>query len=77
MEQLSTKVHAKDLSNYEDREVEKYEQVPIEVMLADDQLVRPAMVSNPADEAASKKRVEKRKMLEKQLSENTVKMNKI
>ena len=77
LKQLSTKVRAKDLSNYEGREVEKYEQVPIEVMLADDQLVRPAMVSNPADETASKKRVEKREMLEKQLSENTVKMNKI
>ena len=46
-------------------------------MLADDQLGRPTMVSNPADEITSKKRVEKRKMLEKHLSENTVKMNKI
>ena len=35
------------------------------------------MVSNPAEEIASKKRVEKRKMLKKQLSKNTVKMSKI
>ena len=77
MKQLSTKALAKDPSNYEGCKVEKHEQVPIEVMLADDQLGRPTMVSNPADEITSKKRVEKRKMLEKHLSENTVKMNKI
>ena len=61
-------------SNYEGREVEKHEQVPIEVILADDQLVRPTIVSNPADEIVLKKRVEK-KMSEKQLSENKNEQN--
>ena len=34
-------------------------------MLADDQLVRPTMVSNPADEIASKKLVKKKKNVRK------------
>ena len=40
---------------------------------------RPTMVSvnNAVDENANKKRVEKRKMLEKQLSENTLRMKQI
>ena len=64
---------AKDPANYEDQQVEKYEQVPINIMLT-----RPTMVSPKAtDHIASKKQAEKRKMLEKQLSENTLKMNKI
>ena len=64
---------AKDPSNYESREVEKHEPAPTEVTLADDQLTRPTMV----DETVAKQRVEKRKMFEKKLSENTAKMNKI
>ena len=34
-------------------------------------------INNTTDETVVKKRAEKRKMLEKQLSKNTVKMNKI
>ena len=64
---------AKDPANYEDRQVEKYEQIPVDIMLK-----RPTMVSpNAADQIALKKQVEKRKMSENQLSENTMKMNKI
>ena len=48
--------------------MEKYEQVPINIMLT-----RPTM----SDQIASKKQAEKRKMFEKQLRENTIKMNKI
>ena len=41
-------------------------------------LTRPTMVfPKVTDQIASKKQAEKRKMLEKQLSENTIKMNKI
>ena len=64
---------AKDPANYDDRQVEKYEQVPIDIILT-----RPTMVfPKAADQIASEKQVEKRKMLEKQLIENTIKMNKI
>ena len=47
--------------NYEDQPVEKYKQIPIDIMLT-----RPTMVSSKAtDQIASKKQVEKRKILEK------------
>ena len=68
LKQLSAKTLAKDPSNYKGREVEKHEQVP-----TDEHLIRPAMVND----VTSKIRVEKRKMLEKRLIENTAKMNKI
>ena len=70
---------AKDPSNYQDRAVQKNEQMPIDIKISDSELVRPMMVSvnNTTDETVVKKRAEKRKMLEKQLSKNTVKMNKI
>ena len=53
--------------------------MPIDIKISDSELVRPMMVSvnNTTDETVVKKRAEKRKMLEKQLSKNTVKMNKI
>ena len=54
------KTLAKDPSNYEGHEVEKNEQVPIEISSYDDQIARPTMVRN-----TSKQRVEKRKILEK------------
>ena len=64
---------AKDPANYEDRQVEKYEQIPIDIMLT-----RPTMVSPKAtDQIASRKQAEKRAILEKQFSENTIKMKKI
>ena len=75
-EALST---AKDPNNYTDRETQKNEQVPIDVEMNDNELSQPTMVSvnTATDEFFSKKRAEKRKILEKQLSENTVKMNKL
>ena len=70
---------AKDPHNYKDRETQKKEQVPIDVEMNDNELSQPTMVSvnTATDEFFSKKRAEKRKILEKQLSENTVKMNKL
>ena len=53
--------------------------MPVDVEMNDNERSQPAMVSvNTAiDEFFSKKRAEKRKILEKQLSKNTVKMNKL
>ena len=68
---------AKHPANYEGHQFEKHEDVPIDIMLQD-QLTRPTMVpSNAKDQIALRKQAEKRKMLEKQLSVNTIKMNKI
>ena len=68
---------AKHPTNYEGRQFEKHEHIPIDIMLQD-QLTRPTMVpSNAKDQIALRKQAEKRKMLEKQLSVNTIKMNKI
>ena len=81
--QITTEVlsTAKDPSNYHGREVLKNEQVPIDFETTDDELVRPTMfsISNTVDENVVKQRVAKRKMLEKQVSENTARkhMNKI
>ena len=86
--QITTEVlsTAKDPSNYQDREVQKNEQIPIDIKMSDDdELVSPTManvtidnfVKNTVDENVVKQRAAKRKMLEKQLSENTVRMNKI
>ena len=70
---------AKDPSNYQDRAVQKNEQMLIYIKISNSERVRPTMLSvnNTIDETVVEKRAEKRKMLEKQLSENTVKMNKI
>ena len=59
--------------NYQDRAVHKYEQKPIDYKT--DNSERLTMVN--LNENVQKKRVEKRKMLEKQLSENTIKMKKL
>ena len=50
-----------------------------DIKMSDSKLVRPMMVSvnNTANKTVVKKKAENRKMLEKQLSENTVKMNEI
>ena len=66
------KTLAKDPSNYEGREVEKDEQVPIEISSHDDQITRPNMV-----EITSKQQAEKRKILENKLNENTEKMKRM
>ena len=51
----------------------------IDIKMSDSKLVRPMMVSvnNTANKTVVKEKAENRKMLEKQLSENTVKMNEI
>ena len=69
----------KEPSNYQDRAVQENEQMPTDIKISDSELARPAMVSvnNTTDETVVNKRAEKRKMLETQLSEYTVKMNKI
>ena len=64
---------AKDPANYENRQVEKYEQIPIDIMLTRSTMVSP----NEIKQIALKKQVVKRKILERQLSENTIKMNKM
>ena len=69
---MSFKTLAKDPSNYEGREVEKDEQVPIEISSHDDQITRPNMV-----EITSKQQAEKRKILENKLNENTEKMKRM
>ena len=66
------KTLAKDPSNYEGREVEKDEQVPIEISSHDDQITRPNMV-----EITSKQQAEKRKILENKLNENAEKMKRM
>ena len=60
---------AKDPSNYEDRTVHKNEQKAIDFNVDDGKrstMVKPNEI----------KRIEKQKLLEKQLSENTIKMKK-
>ena len=76
--QISTEVlsTAKDPKNYENREVQKNKQMPINIKMNENKLVKPTMVSVscPTDENATQKRAEKRQILRKQLSENTIKM---
>ena len=52
--------------------------MPIDIKISDNELVRPTMVSvnNMTNKYLGKKRAEKRKMLEKQLSKNTFKIKK-
>ena len=85
--QITTEVlsTAKDPSNYQDREVQKNEQIPIDIKMSDDELVSPTMVNltsdnfvkNTVNENVVKQQAAKRKMLEKHLSENTRRMNKL
>ena len=64
---------ANDPANYENWQVEKYEQIPINILLT-----RPIMVSPiETKQIALKKQAEKRKILESHLSENTIKMSKV
>ena len=73
---------AKNPANYYDRDIEKNQQVPIDIKITDDIKMikkRPTMVSvnSAVDKNANKKRVVKRKMLEKQLRENTLRIKQI
>ena len=53
--------------------------MPIDIKISDSELVSPTMVfaNNTTNETVVTKRAEKRKMLEKRLTENTGKINKI
>ena len=66
--QLTTQVllTVKDPRNYKDRKVKKNEQMPTDIEITDDELVRPTMVSvnNTVNENVVKQRVARRKMLE-------------
>ena len=68
---MSYKAIAKDPSNYEEREIEKNEQTPIDISISKE-VVRPTMV-----EITTKKRAEKRKHLENKLNENTEMIKKL
>ena len=72
LKRMSFKTLAKDPSNSEGREVDKNEQVPIEIS-HDNQIVRPTTVY----EITSKQRADKRKILENRLNENTEKMKRM
>ena len=80
-DQISTEFLStgKDPKSYENREVQKNEQMPIDIKMNENKLVMPTMVSvsRSADENATQKRAEKRKILEEQLSESTIKMKRI
>ena len=65
------KATAKDPSNYEEREIEKNEQAPIDISISKE-VVRPTMAK-----ITTKKREEKRKHLENKLNENTEMMKKL
>ena len=69
--QITTAVlsQAKDSKDYKGRRVNKNEQAPIHFEV-------PAMVQTKFNDNLSKKTAEKQKILERQLSENTIKMNK-
>ena len=69
--QIATAVlsEAKDPKDYKGRKVNKNEQAPIHFEV-------PAMVQTKFNDNLSKKTAEKQKNLERQLSENTIKMNK-
>ena len=69
--QMLYKAIAKDPSNYEEREIEKSEQVPIDISISKE-VVRPTMA-----EITTKKRAEKRKHLEDKLNENTEMIKKL
>ena len=64
--QITTEVllRAKDPSNYKDREVQKNEQVPIDIQITDDELIRSTMVSvnNTVNENVVKQGAAKKKM---------------
>ena len=62
-------MQAKDPEDYKGRKVNKNEQAPIYFEV-------PTMVQTKFNDNLSKKTAEKQKILERQLSENTIKMNK-
>ena len=67
---------AKNPKDYQDREVPENEQHPIDFKIPDE-IFQPTIVEIKTNIDLSKKRAEKRKQLERQLSENTIKVNKL
>ena len=76
--QITTKVlwNAKDPSNYQDGTVHKNEQKQIDFKIPDDGRLTMVKPHNAAQKKKKKKRVEKRKIFEKKLDVNTIKMQK-
>ena len=69
--QKRIKTIANDPSNYQEREIEKNEQAPIDISISKE-VVRPTMAK-----ITTKKRAEKRKHLENKLNENTEMIKKL
>ena len=76
--QITTEVlsQAKNLKDYQDREVHEHEQHPIDFKVPDETF-QPTMVEIKTNDNLRKKRAEKQKQLERQLGENMIKMNKL
>ena len=76
--QITTEVlsQSKNPKDYQDREVLENERHPIDFKIPDETF-QPTMVEIKTNNDLSKKRAEKRKQLERQLSENTIKMDKL
>ena len=68
---------AKDRSNYETREVEKHEQVLVDISLSGEGLTMIYSITKDGDEVTLKKQTEKEKFLEKKLEENSIKMKRM
>ena len=76
--QITTEVlsQTKNPKDYQDREVHESEQHPIDFKITDETF-QPTMVEIKTNNDLGKKRAEKRKQLERQWNENTIKMNKL
>ena len=68
---------AKNPSNYENREVEKHDQRPVETSMNNKSLAMVYSITHDGNGITLKKPTEKRKLLEKRLEENTMKMKRI
>ena len=68
---------AKDRSNYETREVEKHEQILVDISLSGEGLTMIYSITKDGDEVTLKKQTEKEKFLEKKLEENSIKMKRM
>ena len=68
---------AKDRSNYETWEVEKHEQVLVDISLSDEGLTMIYSITKDGDEVTLKKQTEKENFLEKKWEENSIKMKRM
>ena len=76
--QITTEVlsQEKNPKDYQDRELYENELHPIDFKIPDETF-QPTMVEIKTNNDLSKKRAQKRKQLERQLSKNTIKINKL